>query len=925
MNMKRFLLSILCCLLAVVSGYAEEVTFNFKKLYGNATLTSISSKTVDGITISYAKNSAGSAPGFNQDGTLRLYFNASGNGGSATFTTDGTKKITKAVITATTTPTVKYSVDDGNLTSGTWSSKTMTISGISASNTLMIQNANTTNTQLRITEIVLTVESNSSGDSGEPEAPVAPNAPTLTASCSFYYAMNVEITNIPDGPTVYYTTDGTDPSVSNGTAYTASFKITETTTVKAIAIKGELTSEVVSETYTKNEVQEGEVVDVLTRELTGVTSGSTNYSSWTGKTSNSSAVYAGNSAGSNDAIQLRSNNNNSGIVTTVSGGKVKKIIVEWQESTGSDRVLDVYGKTTAYSAATDLYASETQGTKLRSIDRSSTEFTINGDYEYIGLRSKSGAMYLTSITIIWDTNTTQPPTVPAAPTIIPNSSEFVGYQEITILAEDGADIYYTLDGSEPQEGTNKYTDPFTITGTTTVKAIAVNTVGASEVTTATYTRVAASPTITFEGNGEFKGSLVVTIEPAAGTTAYYTLNGNDPDSNSDVCPETLTLKADATLKVIAYEGELVSPLYTKNFTLKESASSGSGSSSNTAILVEDVANLKVGDEVVIVASDYDFALSTTQNNNNRGQVAITKNGDNVTWEEGVQILTLEEGTTSGSFAFYTGSGYLYAASSSANNLKTQATNNANGSWSISIVDGVASIQANGSYTRNVMRYNQTSDIFSCYAEDNSQYDVSLYKVNHATVEPYVLNVSAAGWATLFLDYNAEIPEGVTCYVISGFEGDKATLTEVTSVLPKETGVIVKANPGDYTFEATGATADIESYLSGSVNNEYVNENVVKEAYVLSIVDGEVGLYKAQMAGGVFLNNANKAYLPASALTASAQGTSGFKFRFDNQTTGIEGAPALNTAKAIYDLSGRKVNDITAPGLYIVNGKKVMVK
>ena len=509
-----------------------------------------------------------------------------------------------------------------------------------------------------------------------------------------------------------------------------------------------------------------------------------------------------------------------------------------------------------------------------------------------------------------------------APVISPESCTFdTETFDVTISAEDGADIYYTLDGSEPQAGTNKYTAPFTITGTTTVKAIAVNSVGASDVATATYTRVAASPTITPDGNGEFEGSLVVTIEPAAGTTAYYTLNGNAPDRNSDVCPETLTLKADATLKVIAYEGELASPLYTKEFTLKESASSGSGSSSNTATLVEDVADLKVGDKVVIVASGYDYALSTTQNNNNRGQVAITKNGNNVTLEEGVQILTLEEGTTSGSFAFYTGSGYLYAASSSANHLKTQATNNANGSWSISIVGGVASIQANGSYTRNVMRYNQTSDLFSCYAEDNSQCDVSLYKVNAATVEPYVLNVSVAGWATLFLDYNAEIPEDVTCYVISKFEGDKATLTEVTGVLPKETGVIVKANPGNYTFEATGETADVESNLSGSVKNEYV----VKEAYVLSIVEGEVGLYKAQMAGGVFLNNANKAYLPASALTASAQGASGFKFRFDNQTTGIEGAPALNTAKAIYDLSGRKVNNATAPGLYIINGKKVMVK
>ena len=171
--MKKFLLSILCCLMACVSIHAEEVTFNFKELYGSETLSSISSQTVDGITISYAKNGAGTAPAFNKDGSLRLYYSAGGNGGSATFTTDGSKKITGAVITAISasyTPAVKYSVDGGNLTSGTWNSKTMTISGISASNTLMIQNANTSNTQLRITEIVLTVESNSSGATKETQS-----------------------------------------------------------------------------------------------------------------------------------------------------------------------------------------------------------------------------------------------------------------------------------------------------------------------------------------------------------------------------------------------------------------------------------------------------------------------------------------------------------------------------------------------------------------------------------------------------------------------------------------------------------------------------------------------------------------------------------------------------------------------------------
>ena len=145
-----------------------------------------------------------------------------------------------------------------------------------------------------------------------------------------------------------------------------------------------------------------EVVDELNRALTGVTG--TSYSSWTDKTATSSAVYAGQSAGGNEAIQLRTNNSNSGIVTTTSGGKVKKVALTWNTNTNSARSIDVYGKNTAYSAATDLYNNSTQGTKLGTISYSTNEeLTIVGDYEYIGIRSADGAIYLDKVEITWST------------------------------------------------------------------------------------------------------------------------------------------------------------------------------------------------------------------------------------------------------------------------------------------------------------------------------------------------------------------------------------------------------------------------------------------------------------------------------------------------------------------------------------------
>lgn len=142
------------------------------------------------------------------------------------------------------------------------------------------------------------------------------------------------------------------------------------------------------------------VIDTLTRATTGVTG--TSYSSWSGKKGDSGAVYAGQSAGDKTSIQLRSNNSNSGIITTASGGNVRKISVSWNSGTSDGRTLDIYGSNTAYTSPTNLYKSAEQGTKLGSIKKgTSTELVIEGDYAYIGMRSNSGAMYISEIKIEW--------------------------------------------------------------------------------------------------------------------------------------------------------------------------------------------------------------------------------------------------------------------------------------------------------------------------------------------------------------------------------------------------------------------------------------------------------------------------------------------------------------------------------------------
>ena len=203
------------------------------------------------------------------------------------------------------------------------------------------------------------------------------------------------------------------------------------------------------------------------------------------------------------------------------------------------------------------------------------------------------------------------------------------------------------------------------------------------------------------------------------------------------------------------------------------------------------------------------------------------------------------------------------------------------------------------------------------------------------VASFKANISNAGYATFYAPVEVAIPENVKAYYITaeGFNGEKVTLTQIEDILPANTAVILEGEAGEYTFNVseTNAAAVSGNLLKGTA----INTNIIGEAYVLGVVEGETGLYKTQMSTvalsstsgsvKVFLNNAGKAYLPASAVPAAAQGAANFSFRFGEGTTGIENVEVENEVKAIYDLTGRRVEAITAPGIYIVNGKKVLVK
>ena len=236
-----------------------------------------------------------------------------------------------------------------------------------------------------------------------------------------------------------------------------------------------------------------EVVDKITSADLPATT--TSYKDFSGVKITSEALYAGNSAkNSSGAIQLRSKNGNSGIVVTIPGGKrVKSVTVEWDAGTASGRTVDVYAKNTPYKAATDLYQNQVadKGEKVGSlVCPSASPLELDGDYSYIGLRSNNGALYLKSITIVWESGAV---TQVAQPSFSPVSgASFADKLMVTAsCATDGATIYYTADESNPTTASEVFpVSGLEITQTTTLKAIAVKDgLDNSEVVTATYTKL----------------------------------------------------------------------------------------------------------------------------------------------------------------------------------------------------------------------------------------------------------------------------------------------------------------------------------------------------------------------------------------------------------------------------------------------------
>lgn len=350
---------------------------------------------------------------------------------------------------------------------------------------------------------------------------------------------------------------------------------------------------------------------------------------------------------------------------------------------------------------------------------------------------------------------------------------------------------------------------------------------------------------------------------------------------------------------------------TVTVTTKPAVNPEGPAAGSTYSLVTDAATLNAGDKLLITSTGSYTYSKVTYNFSwvMAGQGDGIRNVEDVTISENTittvpanaQVVTLEEAPESKWYLSVGSGNYL----NSGNKAITTSTSKTAFGITISsndatISDGTYSLQCNP---------NNGNGRFACYS--STQKPVQIYRQNVASTFDITINSKGDGWRTIVTSASATLPSGLKAYIASADESDKVTLTEVAS-LKANNAYILYGAVGDYTLtvtdspeEPTGNELRVSTDADGN------------GAFVLAKKGGVVGFYKWN--GGSL--GAGRVILPASAVPDAPA----------RDFIGLGDATAISNVivetksdNRYYNLAGQVVAQPTK-GLYIVNGKKVIIK
>ncbi len=419
---------------------------------------------------------------------------------------------------------------------------------------------------------------------------ITPIAPVSTpvfqpAGGNYSQDVNVVITTATPGATIRYTIDGSVPSALSGNIYGGPIVISNTTTIKAVAVKsGYADSQVVSALYTLplkaaapvitpaagtyTSAQTITIVSATTGAVIKYTTDGTNPSETNGQTY--SVPFTLGASAAVRAVAIKSGMNNSNITTVSYVINTEKASAPIFTPTGG----------TFSTAQSVTIATTTVGAVIKYTTDGSAPSSSNG-LVYSSAITVAASSTIKAIAIktgmadsdISSVDFTIQDTV-SAPVFNPPAGSYAAAQSVSIIsATSGASIFYTTNGSTPTILSSQYTSAVSIVSTATIKAIAVKTgMAASTVSSADYTIMQKVSAPVFDpAAGSHEGTQSVTITSAtSGSAIYYTLDGSTPSVLSTLYSGAVSIASNLTIRAIALksgmsDSDISTASYTINF------------------------------------------------------------------------------------------------------------------------------------------------------------------------------------------------------------------------------------------------------------------------------------------------------------------------------------------------------------------------
>jgi len=413
-------------------------------------------------------------------------------------------------------------------------------------------------------------------------APLLPEPTFSVAPSTYSTTQSVTINDSMAGTTIYYTTNGTTPTVSS-TPYTGAISVSATETIEAIAVKtGYTNSPAAAAAYIIAPAlplpvfspAPGTYTGPLAVTITEATGGAMIYYTTDG------------------SIPTTSSTPYTGAIWQCETQTLKAIAVETNYTTSAVAIAAytiapvLPSPTFSLAGGPAAYPTPQTVTISDSSAGATIYYTTNGTTPTAASTKYTGAITVSTTetieAIAIETNCTDSAvssvlytiansTLPA-PSFSPAAGTYSGSQSVTISDSiAGTNIYYTTNGTTPTTSSTKYNGAITVSAIETLEAIAVETGQTnSPVATAAYVINTGIPAPTFSvAAGTYTSSQTVSISDAtAGTSIYYTTNGTTPSPSSTKYSSAITVSATETLEAIAVEtGQTNSPVATAAYVI----------------------------------------------------------------------------------------------------------------------------------------------------------------------------------------------------------------------------------------------------------------------------------------------------------------------------------------------------------------------